>query len=507
MSAYAFLPVRAPQASWRPPSRSAAFARAERQADSAAACAAAARPSPLQVTSLDSEHARSLIPDSPGVALDSSTQRAMASRFSFDFSLVRVHTDSHAADLAAHEQARAYTVGSHMVFGAGQYAPHRPAGHALLIHELSHVVQQSNAGVLAFQPQDQTKPAPAQIPDPETVLGQRLVQDFPSGVALAFYAPMPDANEEARNAAQKWATREKALAIKGKMVAAKNAVFGEPMSDDDHPLTATLQAIGQMLTAAVGKVAQNAAGPLPPGTGPAAVRTLAVFAHGTSNWCGLGSITSARAASIIKSIAPALASDVNVILYSCNAGREPDASEDWVEGTMRPGGKSSLAAVTRDALIAEGKSGSVWGHTTTGHTSENFALREFATSSGKGSVGVSFVAGYVFAEADKITVASELLDGVRAQGYEVSSRGAAKADAAVENEMYRCYAEANRNLTYEGGKLAESAPVHPVEVGKQIKDYWTSRYWPDRKSKAIDALAKELVASGRAKKTKSQAIP
>jgi len=71
--------------------------------------------------------------------------------------------------------------------------------------------------------------------------------------------------------------------------------------------------------------------------------------------------------------------------------------------------------------------------------------------------------------------------------------------------MYRCYAEANRKLTYQaGGKLAESAPVHPVEVGKQIKDYWTGTYWPGRKSKAIDALARELVARGRAKKAKAQ---
>jgi hypothetical protein len=511
MPEHAFLPARPPEAAWHPLSRSTSMAHAEQRVDIEGAHRGGFPRPTLQVTPAESAHARALIPHSPGAALDSSIQRAMAPRFSFDFSRVRVHTDSEAADLAARERARAYTVGHHVVFGAGQYAAHRAAGQALLAHELGHVVQQSTAGVLALQRQDQAKPAPrpapAPAPDPEAVLGQRLVKDFPSGVALAFYAPMPEANEEARNAAQKWAQREQALAIKGKAAIAKNAVFGEPMSDDDHPLTATVQAIGKMLAAAVAKAGPTSAGPLPPGTGPATVHTLAVFAHGTSNWCGLGSITSSRAASIIKSIAPALASNVNVILYSCNAGREPDASEDWVKGTMRPGGKSSLAAMTRDALIAEGKSGSVWGHTTTGHTSENLALREFLTSTGKGSEGVSYVGRFVFTEDDKLATAGELLDGVRALGYEVSPRGAAKADAAVENEMYRCYAEANRNLRFGGGKLAESAPVHPVEVGKQIKDYWATTYWPGRKSKAIDALAKELVASGRAKKAKPPAAP
>ena len=483
-----------------PPSGS--LARAERQAEAATSRAGVVQPSPLQVSAAESAYAHARIPDTPGAALDSSAERVMAAPSSFDFTRVRVHNDSTAADLAAREHARAYTVGHHIVFGAGRYAPHDPAGKALLSHELSHVVQQSTAGVLALQRQELAKPAPAPAPDPEVVLGERLVKDFPSGIALAFYAPMPYEQEEARNAAQRWAGREQALGINGADVKAENAVFGAAMSDDDHPLVATIQAIGRMLTAAVAKAPSNPVGPLLPGTGPATVRTFAIFAHGGSDWCGLGSITSARAASIIKSIAPALAANVNVILFSCNAGREPDASEDWVKGTMRPGGKSSLAAVTRDALVAEGRSGSVWGHTTTGHTSENFALREFATSSGAGSEGESFVARYVFTEADKLTTAGELLDDVRALGYEVSPRGATKADAVVENEMYRCYAEANRTLTFSGGKLAESAPVHPAAVGKQIKDYWTGTYWPTHKSEAVNALARELVASGRAKKSK-----
>ena len=37
----------------------------------------------------------------------------------------------------------AYTVGSHVVFGTGRYAPGTPDGQRLLAHELTHVVQQS----------------------------------------------------------------------------------------------------------------------------------------------------------------------------------------------------------------------------------------------------------------------------------------------------------------------------------------------------------------------------
>ncbi|HEV2099804.1 MAG TPA: DUF4157 domain-containing protein, partial [Stellaceae bacterium] len=44
---------------------------------------------------------------------------------------------------AAAVNAKAYTVGSDLVFAAGEYAPHTRQGRQLLAHELTHVVQQS----------------------------------------------------------------------------------------------------------------------------------------------------------------------------------------------------------------------------------------------------------------------------------------------------------------------------------------------------------------------------
>jgi Domain of unknown function (DUF4157) len=60
-----------------------------------------------------------------------------------DFSNVRVHTDARAMESARAVNALAYTVGNHIVFGAGQHAPGTPSGRRLLAHELTHVVQQS----------------------------------------------------------------------------------------------------------------------------------------------------------------------------------------------------------------------------------------------------------------------------------------------------------------------------------------------------------------------------
>ena len=66
---------------------------------------------------------------------------------SYDFSGVRIHTDNPAAASAAAMQARAYTVGSDIVFGEGHYRPQTAEGRALIAHELTHVAQQGSASV------------------------------------------------------------------------------------------------------------------------------------------------------------------------------------------------------------------------------------------------------------------------------------------------------------------------------------------------------------------------
>jgi hypothetical protein len=77
-----------------------------------------------------------------GSALDPSTKEFMESHFGFDFSRVRIHTDERAVESAQVLNAMAYTVGSDIVFGDGQFAPATEKGKKLLAHELTHVVQQ-----------------------------------------------------------------------------------------------------------------------------------------------------------------------------------------------------------------------------------------------------------------------------------------------------------------------------------------------------------------------------
>ncbi len=75
--------------------------------------------------------------------LDPVVRDFFESRLGHDFSRVRVHADSEAAASAASVHAKAYTIGSDLIFGAGRYQPGTPEGQRLLGHELTHVVQQA----------------------------------------------------------------------------------------------------------------------------------------------------------------------------------------------------------------------------------------------------------------------------------------------------------------------------------------------------------------------------
>lgn len=83
---------------------------------------------------------------SEGETLDAGVRSRMERAFNHDFSRVRVYRDARAAELSASMNARAFTVGSDVGFGAGEYRPGTLSGDALIAHELAHVVQQGDAG-------------------------------------------------------------------------------------------------------------------------------------------------------------------------------------------------------------------------------------------------------------------------------------------------------------------------------------------------------------------------
>lgn len=88
---------------------------------------------------------RSELSGASGRALPPSVRAFFEPRFGADFASVRIHDGETASRLAASINARAFTMGRDLVFGAGQYRPDAVSGRRLLAHELTHVLQQGKA--------------------------------------------------------------------------------------------------------------------------------------------------------------------------------------------------------------------------------------------------------------------------------------------------------------------------------------------------------------------------
>lgn len=83
--------------------------------------------------------------ESGGTALPSPLRGTMEARFGRGFSEVRIHDDPASHADARGYTARAFTIGQHVHFAAGEFAPDRTDGRRLLAHELAHTIQQQGS--------------------------------------------------------------------------------------------------------------------------------------------------------------------------------------------------------------------------------------------------------------------------------------------------------------------------------------------------------------------------
>src|SRR5262245_7149267 len=83
----------------------------------------------------------STVLNSPGAPLDPSTRAFMEPRFGRDFSSIRVHRDSLAAESPREVKSRAYTIGQHIHFGPRFRNPSRDEGRKHIHHERAHIHQ------------------------------------------------------------------------------------------------------------------------------------------------------------------------------------------------------------------------------------------------------------------------------------------------------------------------------------------------------------------------------
>jgi hypothetical protein len=343
--------------------------------------------------------------------------------------------------------------------------------------------------------------------NPAADLGNALWEEAPAGVTVAIYY---DDLEQKRRAIE-WAQRQRAIGPRGRKVTAGELTFGKPIADSGN-LASQITQLGTVLKAAVDAVPKPPHITPLPHTGPALIRAVALFTHGTSSWISIGGgITAKSVGKVIQRIAAFLTDDVKIILYGCSSARGTKEPSDWVTTTMTPGGEGSLAAKFRDALVDAGKPrATVWGHTEVGHTTRNPSLRYFYAGSGKGTKGRSYVGETVFGTVEDIITLDEIEATVRELGFSIDAAQETKFRASARRQLrrlrYLCYVGANiryrtvagrkikeNNLTFRGANLSEVAPIYPLEVADIARQYWSSACWSrEARQRVAKSLAKEL---------------
>lgn len=207
-----------------------------------------------------------------GGPLPESIRARFEPRFGYDFGAVRVHTNDRATGAATALGARAFTVGDHVFFAAGEYQPSSAQGQRLIAHELTHVVQQGadasrvrRRAILSWQvgsvtyfkartgdivelPEDMTVEQVAKIEDEAIAAEKRLAAELPKP------KPVPDVHKPSPKPA-------KTPPSKPKLRARRPIVKGPPKLAETT--AALLKAVGG------GKVAQYLA-----------AKGAPVFAHG-----------------------------------------------------------------------------------------------------------------------------------------------------------------------------------------------------------------------------------
>lgn len=186
-----------------------------------------------------------------GQSLSETSRAFFEPRFGHDFSQVRIHSDATAAQLAQSLRAKAFTLGRHVVFGSGQYAPENGIGRQLLAHELTHVIQQEALQGGNSQPHIQC--SPTQTVSPEFHFGEFSGHDSATDEELQEQLDEGDISwwsiyqdDRAREIVRRWLTPNyptfKQLDIDQRILLIRQMLSGATLDDDERAILELLRA-------------------------------------------------------------------------------------------------------------------------------------------------------------------------------------------------------------------------------------------------------------------------
>jgi len=191
---------------------------------------------------------------SPGHPLDPSTRIFMEDRFRHDFTGVRVHNDAGAASSARAVNARAYTLGNDVVFGAGQYSPDSGDGRRLLAHELAHVVQQSDT--TPKKPTTREARDPYQQPEPQAVDGNASDRNTDSDSTYTAQVDRTPPTQSALLEVNKYSGHPAAVIFRSESVHPEEQHCEDLSKDPTATCNGIIECINQLIEELAGRFSQ-----------------------------------------------------------------------------------------------------------------------------------------------------------------------------------------------------------------------------------------------------------
>lgn len=153
---------------------------------------------------------RAIQRDNGGRQLPTPVRSFFEPRFGADFSEVTIHTGATDAELSRTLFADAFTYGTDIYFGEGNYDPSTEAGRMLLAHELTHVLQQTRRPATPASrgvDGDRETPhrqRPRSVQKNTRAVVQRQRQEAATEGQLQQQPPAPTASEQSRAIDRDW---------------------------------------------------------------------------------------------------------------------------------------------------------------------------------------------------------------------------------------------------------------------------------------------------------------
>jgi hypothetical protein len=344
---------------------------------------------------------------------------------------------------------------------------------------------------------------------------ERIKKDFPTGVTVAIYPQYDYGSAKVRQNNKEFYTQSNLFAANNNVVGLSGGDITRGHPIPIHDLAEVIETVQSIHRGLAERYRQSLPpdrrdGPLPAFT---RIKNLALFAHGEPYGMGLNKTNryellsiqkQLRAANIhafVQGLSGAVAADVNVQLFACNTAREPKyAKEQYVDweghkqGERR--GAGSFAAQLAEEL---GPEASVFGHTTAGHTTENYAATAFGKIvGGEGGLHLfdlmypeSFIMSELtrlfpdLSQEDRIALHDKLRDEMW-RHYKDSVHGEAHGRKVRDPKQHgKKIVDKSKRYTSGTPPLGQEMFLNPEHARELFQENWKSVWMTDARRKGM----------------------